>query len=389
MTFYLDFSTNYQISFQDPATPIMNGIIDLHHYVMFFLFIVLIFVVINLYNIVKFFNIEIKFSKNKTKSKYFKKLFIGIKSINNKLKQKILYYIPVKNKNHDLYLNKFETNKINYQKFLIKYIQNNYFSNSRKLKINPKNIFFCYILNLMYYTKLYVILKSGIFRFIHDSTIEIIWTIIPSVILIFIGLPSFILLYAMDEIIEPDFVIKCIGHQWYWSYEIEYPKIQMSNSLSFDMKYTNINQINENKDIFLNIIDKDLLKIWSNILIEQFKIEDKWDYLSFDSYMINESELPKGALRLLEVDNALIMPAGTHIDLLISSSDVLHCWTIPSFGLKVDAVPGRINHANVYIERTGIFYGQCSEICGVNHGFMPIKVIVLPLKNFMYENFNI
>jgi len=241
----------------------------------------------------------------------------------------------------------------------------------------------------MYYTKIYVILKSGIFRFIHDSTIEIIWTIIPSLILIFIGLPSFILLYAMDEIIEPDFVIKCIGHQWYWSYEIEYPKLQnnISHALAFGIK--NVNQTNETKNVFLNIIDKDLLNIWLNILVEQLQYDYKWDYLSFDSYMINESELPKGSLRLLEVDNALIMPAETHIDLLISSSDVLHCWTIPSFGLKVDAVPGRINHANIYIERTGIFYGQCSEICGVNHGFMPIKVIVLSLNDFMYENFNV
>lgn len=387
MIFYLDFATNYQISFQDPATPIMNGIIDLHHYVMFFLFIVLIFVVINLYNIVKFFNIEIKFSKNKPN--YFKKLFVGIKSINNKFKLSLLYYIPIKNKTHDIYLNKFETTKINYQKFLIKYLQNTYFSNSKNLKINPKNILFCYVLNLMYYTKLYVILKSGIFRFIHDSTIEIIWTIIPSIILIFIGLPSFILLYAMDEIIEPDFVIKCIGHQWYWSYEIEYPKIQsnISHDLTLGVKY--ISKDTENKDIFINIIDKNLLTIWSNILVDQLPSDYKWDYLAFDSYMINESELPKGGLRLLEVDNALIMPAETHIDLLISSSDVLHCWTIPSFGLKVDAVPGRINHANIYIERTGIFYGQCSEICGVNHGFMPIKVIVLSLNDFMHENFNV
>lgn len=385
MNFYLDFATNYQISFQDPATPIMNGIIDLHHYVMFFLFIVLIFVVINLYNIVKFFNIEIKFSQKKPT--YLKKLFIRIKSINNKLN--LLYYIPIRNKTHDLYLNRFETNKIDYQKFIIKYIQKTYFSNSKKIKINPKNILFCYALNLMYYTKIYVILKSGIFRFIHDSTIEIIWTIIPSLILIFIGLPSFILLYAMDEIIEPDFVIKCIGHQWYWSYEIEYPKLQnnISHALAFGIK--NVNQTNETKDVFLNIIDKDLLNIWLNILVEQLQYDYKWDYLSFDSYMINESELPKGSLRLLEVDNALIMPAETHIDLLISSSDVLHCWTIPSFGLKVDAVPGRINHANIYIERTGIFYGQCSEICGVNHGFMPIKVIVLSLNDFMYENFNV
>ena len=92
--------------------------------------------------------------------------------------------------------------------------------------------------------------------------------------------------------------------------------------------------------------------------------------------MINENDLKEGELRLLEVDNPLYLPVRTHIDLLITANDVLHSWTIPSFGVKCDAVPGRLNHSNLFIERTGIFYGQCSELCGVNHGFMPIQILV-------------
>jgi len=102
--------------------------------------------------------------------------------------------------------------------------------------------------------------------------------------------------------------------------------------------------------------------------------------------MINESDLQEGDLRLLEVDNPLYIPVRTHIDLLITANDVLHSWTIPSFGVKCDAVPGRLNHSNLFVERTGIFYGQCSEICGVNQGFMPIKVIVEDSVNF-YKRF--
>ena len=161
--------------------------------------------------------------------------------------------------------------------------------------------------------------------FTHSSLLEIVWTIFPAILLLIIAVPSFSLLYSLDELIDPTISLKIIGHQWYWSYEIS--------------------------DFSLNNAD-----------------------IEFDSYMISSDDLTLGAFRLLEVDNRVILPVNTHIRLLITAADVLHSWAVPSFGVKVDACPGRLNQASLFIKREGVFYGQCSEICGVNHGFMPIVV---------------
>jgi heme/copper-type cytochrome/quinol oxidase subunit 2 len=281
-----------------------------------------------------------------------------------------------------------------------------------------------YITNFMYWIQTYISVKSGISKFTHNTTIEIVWTIIPSVILVFIGIPSFVLLYAMDEIIESDFIIKCIGHQWYWSYEIDCPSIIQSiadKDVKISCNKDNIEEIldylvqypindsanenvdngdenNDNDNIKIQVkLPQNVLDVYNEFFFKFFadSLENKKQvdnvssdllvntnrhYFNFSSYMINEGDLDLGKLRLLEVDNPIFIPEKTHIDLLITANDVLHSWTIPSFGVKCDAVPGRINHANLFVERTGIFYGQCSEICGVNHGFMPIKIIV--------ENYN-
>nr|YP_010987587.1 cytochrome c oxidase subunit II [Ochthephilus sericinus]WON66006.1 cytochrome c oxidase subunit II [Ochthephilus sericinus] len=154
---------------------------------------------------------------------------------------------------------------------------------------------------------------------LEGQTIEIIWTLIPAVTLIFIALPSLRLLYLLDEINNPMITIKSIGHQWYWSYE-----------------YSD----------------------FSNI--------------EFDSYMIPTNELNSYNFRLLDVDNRLVVPFNSQIRLLVSSSDVIHSWTIPSLSIKIDATPGRLNQVSMFLNRSGIFFGQCSEICGANHSFMPI-----------------
>lgn len=164
-------------------------------------------------------------------------------------------------------------------------------------------------------------------KFSHSSLLEIMWTIIPAIVLLFLAVPSFALLYSLDELIDPDITLKVIGHQWYWSYE-----------------YSDYSSLYDGKDV------------------------------SFDSYMIATDELQKGAFRLLEVDNRVILPTNTHIRLLVTAADVLHSWAMPSFGIKVDACPGRLSQASMFIKREGLFLGQCSEICGVNHGFMPIAV---------------
>jgi cytochrome c oxidase subunit 2 len=190
---------------------------------------------------------------------------------------------------------------------------------------------------LLYYS---LLMNSKISnKFSHSNILEIIWTILPAIILIFIAIPSFSLLYSLDELSDPIITVKVVGHQWYWSYE-----------------YT---------DLFKN------------------SPEDNNINQSFDSYMINTNDLTLGAFRLLEVDNRVVLPTGTHIRILVTSSDVLHSWAIPSFGIKVDAIPGRLSQASLYIKRDGIYYGQCSEICGINHGFMPIVISAVSPQNYL------
>lgn len=236
-----DAAENWQVSFQDPATPIMEGIINLHHDLMFFLWVVLIFVTWMLLRTLWHFT----YTQNPTPS-----------------------------------------------------------------------------------------------SLTHGTLIEIIWTTAPALILFIIAIPSFSLLYAMDEIISPAITIKTIGHQWYWNYEYS--------------DYTN------NSD----------------------------ESLTFDSYMIPEDELETGQLRLLEVDNHIVVPINTHIRIIVSAADVLHSWAVPSLGIKCDAIPGRLNQTSMFIKREGLYYGQCSEICGINHGFMPIVVESVSLSNYVTWIYN-
>uniref|UniRef100_UPI00315DB1AA cytochrome c oxidase subunit 2 n=1 Tax=Anopheles gibbinsi TaxID=2913601 RepID=UPI00315DB1AA len=165
---------------------------------------------------------------------------------------------------------------------------------------------------------------------LHGQTIEIIWTVLPAIILMFIAFPSLRLLYLMDEINTPSITLKSIGHQWYWSYE-----------------YSD----------FLN--------------------------LEFDSYMIPTNELEMNGFRLLDVDNRIVLPMNNQIRILVTATDVLHSWTVPSLGVKVDATPGRLNQINFLINRPGLFFGQCSEICGANHSFMPIVIESIPMNYFI------
>jgi len=160
--------------------------------------------------------------------------------------------------------------------------------------------------------------------------IETVWTVLPGVILLFLAFPSLRLLYLIDEVSEPTITLKAIGHQWYWRYE-----------------YSD----------FFN--------------------------LEFDSYIIPTEDLECGQFRLLEVDNRVVVPMGVEVRVLVSSADVIHAWTVPSLGVKVDAVPGRLNQLGFISNRPGVFYGQCSEICGSNHSFMPISIEVVNRATFI------
>nr|ARH53690.1 cytochrome c oxidase subunit 2 [Adrastus rachifer] len=165
---------------------------------------------------------------------------------------------------------------------------------------------------------------------LEGQTIELIWTIAPAVTLIFIALPSLRLLYLLDEINCPLVTAKSIGHQWYWSYELS-----------------------------------------------DFKT------IEFDSYMIPSNEAKNFNFRLLDVDNRLPLPFKSQIRMMVSSTDVIHSWTIPSAGVKIDASPGRLNQTTFFFNRPGVFFGQCSEICGTNHSFMPIVIESISPKSFI------
>nr|UFZ12906.1 cytochrome c oxidase subunit II [Platyneuromus soror] len=165
---------------------------------------------------------------------------------------------------------------------------------------------------------------------LEGQTIEIIWTILPAITLIFIALPSLQLLYLLDEITNPAVTFKAIGHQWYWSYE-----------------YSD----------FMNT--------------------------EFDSYMIPMNEMINENFRLLDVDNRIILPMLSQIRVLVTAADVLHSWAIPSLGVKIDGTPGRLNQTSFFMNRPGLYYGQCSEICGANHSFMPIVIESVTSNSFI------
>ena len=195
---------------------------------------------------------------------------------------------------------------------------------------------------------LFIVLKnftelsnSTVSTFTHSNVIEIVWTSLPAFILLSLASPSFSLLYSLDEISHPELTLKILGYQWYWSYE-------MSDFNSCSKSHT----------------------------------------LKYSSYMLTNEFLKEnssiGFFRNLETNKRLILPTNTHLRLLVSAVDVLHSWTIPSFGVKVDACPGRLNQANLFIKRFGVFFGQCSEICGVNHGFMPIVLLAVPSVQYHY-----
>ena len=162
----------------------------------------------------------------------------------------------------------------------------------------------------------------------HNVTVEILWTLIPCLILIVMAVPSFKILYKQDTIPKADLTIKAVGYQWYWGYE--YPD--------------------------------------ENII--------------FDSYMIEEKDLRADQPRLLAVDNEVVVPVNKVVKVLITANDVLHAWALPSFGVKRDAVPGRINETWFKAEKEGTYYGQCSELCGIKHAFMPITVKVVSEEDY-------
>lgn len=169
----------------------------------------------------------------------------------------------------------------------------------------------------------------------HGTLVELLWTISPALILILIAFPSFKLLYLMDDVNDPSMSVIAEGHQWYWSYQ-----------------YCDF-------------------------------LTDDNETVEYDSYLVPESDLQQGALRLLEVDNRLIMPELTHIRLVTIGADVIHSFACPTLGIKCDAYPGRLNQSSIYMNREGVFYGQCSELCGILHSSMPVVIESVSIEKFL------
>lgn len=254
---FLDYAIPNQLGFQDPASPLMSGLINLHHYIMFFLVIVVFFVFMMIYFVLVSFTIY------------------GKSSVQNFLKIKKLYDV-------DLF---------------------------------------------------------------HNTSIEVIWTLIPTFILLFIAIPSFTLLYGFEAFMDSNISVKVVGHQWYWSYECV-TKLKALPLFSEGYSFKNIK-------------------------------------IMFDSYMLETEDLKPLDLRLLDVTNPLVVPVNTYVKVYITASDVIHSWAIPSLAIKVDALPGRLNEVMCFINRIGRFYGQCSELCGVKHAFMPIAIYSVSKNDYL------
>lgn len=187
------------------------------------------------------------------------------------------------------------------------------------------------IITLVTYAMVALCLRSLSRRYTFEAqTIETVWTILPAIILLFLALPSLRLLYLLDEVRTPTLTLKSIGHQWYWRYE-----------------YSD----------FAN--------------------------LEFDSYILPTEDLQPGQFRLLEVDNRAVLPIHAEIRVLVTAADVIHSWTVPRLGVKADAIPGRLNQIGFTLTRPGVFYGQCSEICGANHSFIPIVIESVDRQSFV------
>ena len=251
----IDYALPYQFGFQPSASPIMHGIISLHHFAMFYIIFILCFV--------------------------FSMLYVILET------------------------------------FTIREITNTEVQNFQKIKA------------------LYNIVLT------HHSFLEILWVLIPSAILLSIAYPSFVLLYSMEYFVDSNVTLKVIGHQWYWSYEVV-EGIETKQNGMYKIALTK----------------------------------------SFDSYMVETVDLKRKQLRLLSTTAPIILPVRTYVRVLVTADDVIHSWAVPSLGVKIDAVPGRLNETFIYIDRVGHFFGQCSEFCGVKHGFMPIEIYAVEIKAF-------
>jgi len=364
------------MNFRDPITTFAYNMISLHHDVMWYILIILSVVYWSLYKILKeyiwsAFNKQEGFLLLLYKFKiiiniqiyifiicffFFKYIIKGWYDIIKKviwIIEKSAWsnkgYKTVKFSNfffgHGYFKDATIINYYSWQKFLT-------FDYIKDLLIERFLIYYLFnkTSNALYFYDRYEanMVYLNVLGFKHSMKLEYIFGGFPTLIVGLIIAPSMYLLYASETDLDPALTIKVVGHQWYWSYQAR-----------------SVNILKKTKKIIC------------------------LDY-SYDSVIVNETDLIKGSKRLLETDNSLVLPYNIVIRFLITSSDVLHAWSVPELGIKVDAIPGRLNQITVTANNIGVFYGQCSELCGVSHGFMPIKINVVTLKDYykLFSNRN-
>jgi len=360
-----------QISFQDPATAIDSSIIELHQIIVYLMFVISSLLLLLIYRIVKLTVLYYWENRKEPRSK--------------------------KNRANSHPFVKYQTT--------VKF--NNFYMDSTV-------------------TPLFMIARNfWLLRKRHNWFLEIVWTLIPAIVLFFLLLPSFSLVYAMDEVIEPALTIKITGRQWYWSYDynlrlrgnphlILLEQTISRTSVKFGLIFSPYDEIYPYYvyNLFLrprshydevSTARYDFLRLMAQMFDIDFKLWWKHNFSFVDIFL--ESGLLRGAelvlrynydssimladvtdwgsLRNLTVDRSLYLPIKSNLRLIITSDDVLHSWALPSFGIKMDACPGRLNQTFLFLKREGFFLGQCSEICGAGHAFMPISIFGLTFNRFI------
>jgi len=347
----------FVFNFKDPATLYAHSLMSVHHDVMWYIILIVTIVCWTLYKILKefgwnAFNKQVGFLRFSFLSRTFVLIesflvFIWIKVFSLFAS---VAYLFISYANKITFLSDL-TNKFS----IFSFIGSEYFTGFRKASwANSPKLTFAMVSKLTTEKYLDYLLFSAttltyyyydeefpgansfltVQKFKHSTAFEFVWAIFPTMIILLILVPSMLLLYSLDEDLDPKLTIKVVGHQWFWSYEFD-NWLELENG---DFEYVTYD---------------------------------------FDSSLVVEDYLTLGDKRLLEVDKPLIVPVNVTLRFLITSADVLHAWSVPELGIKIDAVPGRLSQYLSLIRRPGFFYGQCSEICGVAHGFMPIVVLAI------------
>ena len=330
--------------FKDPASVYSYSLILVHHQVMWYMIIILAVVYWTYYKIVQ----DYQWNKTRTINKYLTTLELVL--FENSLIITKYWLRQLTKRSNNLITNYLEAKKpsstynawasLGSSLHLMKMSEVTEISAEEWLVAGGENLLLKKFLDKNT-TKGYRLMEDvlEVEKFRENLLLEYIWAIFPSLVIILILIPSLYLLYSLEENMDPKFTIKVIGHQWFWSYEFHNGMLGVS--------------------------------------------------FEFESNLIPEQDLEEGAKRLLEVDNKIFLPVNVPVRILVTSSDVLHSWAVPELGIKVDAVPGRLNDCITLIRRPGVFYGQCSELCGVGHGFMPIAVEASGYKNWVNKISNL